>query len=95
MLVLQNVKDRKHTQTARIWIFLECLRISADLLGTGGSCVPLRVGVGDWCDSGEKGTISKMSVEGDFTVTLPACKKDRNQCDGPCIHNTILRMSYM
>lgn len=89
------MKEGKHTQIARIQIFLESLRISADLLGTGGSCVPLRAGVGDWCDIGEKGTISKMSVEGDFTVTLPACNEDRNQCDGLCILNTVLRMSHM
>lgn len=55
---------------------LQNLLISADLLGTGGGCVPLRVGVDDWGDMGEKGTISKMSVEGDLGVTLPAYNKD-------------------
>lgn len=85
---------KTHPNIARIPKYLECLLISVDLLGTGGSCVPFRVGVGDCCDIGENGTISKMSVEGDFAVTLPACNEDRNQCDVPCSHIILLRMSY-
>lgn len=38
--------------------------------------MPLGVGVEDWCDIGENGIISKMSVEGDFGGTLPACNKN-------------------
>lgn len=55
---------------------LKSLLISVDLLGTGGGCVPLRVGIKDWCDTGENGIISKMSVEGDLSVTLSACNED-------------------
>lgn len=71
------MKHLKGTQMQqRILICLESLLISVDLLGTGGGCVPLRVGTGDWCDTGENGIISKMSVEGDLGVTLLACKED-------------------
>lgn len=65
-----------YTNIAKILICLESLLISADLLGTGGGCVPLRVGIEDWCEIGENGIISKMSVEGDLGVTLPACNED-------------------
>lgn len=57
-------------------ICLESLLVSVDLLGIGGGCVPLRVGVEDGCDIGENGIISKMSVEGDLGVTLPACNEN-------------------
>lgn len=36
--------------------------------------MPLRVGVEVACDTGENGTMSKMSVEGDLGVPVPACK---------------------
>lgn len=62
----------------RIVIHLECLLISVDLLGMGGSCVPLRADVGDWCDVGENGIMSKMSVEGDITDPPSACNEERN-----------------
>jgi len=61
-----------------IIIYLESLLISEDLLGMGGSCVPLPAEVGDGCDIGENGIMSKMSVEGEVTVTPPACNEDRN-----------------
>lgn len=57
-------------------VCLESLLISLDRLGTGGGCMPLWVGIEDWCDTGENGIISKMSVEGDLAVTLPACNEE-------------------
>lgn len=52
------------------------LLISVDRLGTGGGWVPLRVGTEAWCEAGENGIISKMSVEGDLGTTLPACNEE-------------------
>lgn len=57
-------------------IRLESLLISVDLLGIGGGCVLLRVGIEDWCDIGENGIILKMLVEGDLGVILFVCNED-------------------
>lgn len=65
-----------YTNVARILVCLESLLISLDRLGTGGGCMPLWVGTEDWGDIGENGIISKMSVEGNLGVTLPACNED-------------------
>lgn len=59
-------------------IYLEYLLVLVDLLGMGGSCVLLRVDVGDWCDIGENGIMLKILVEGDIIVILWVCNEDRN-----------------